>query len=726
MQSTQLSLIVKKLTEFYGTTFDNFTGYSAFSEVKNYASDDLDMFISDLISLARKQNFLLVENNISEKNFFEVLNNTEHPVVFFEENRIIIAGYLLKNKNPFFYQITDDQVVEEIIDNSNFKPLTVQNNPDTSKDGKIKFLTVYPIENLNTNINTEMEHQTPLKRLFKMLRPERKDIGYIYIYAIVIGILSLSLPLGIQAIIGLVSGGLAFSSVYVLIGIVIVGVIISGIMQIYQLTLVEVLQRRVFTKAAFEFTYRIPRVKSESLLGSYAPELMNRFFDIVNIQKALPKVLIDMTAAVIQILFGILLLSLYHPFFIAFGFLTILIVVVAIYYNAPKGMETSLSESKYKYKVAQWLEDIARTLYAFKSAGSTNMPMQKMDYLVNNYLKYRAKHYKVLLNLYGNAVFFKAFITGLLLILGTSLVIDRQISLGQFVASEIIIVLVVNSVEKLISGTETVFDLLTAIEKMGHVTDLPLERQTGLQVNFHEENHGLDIKIKNMNYRYADGKKNVLKNINLEIKPNEKVCITGTNGSGKETLLKIMSAIFTDFDGSISYNNLSIKDIELNSIRDAIERNLAADLIFDGTMLENIVMGRASITLSDVQWALEKLNMNENIAELEEGLTTQMIAGGNRFSESFIAKISVARCVAEKPKLLMINDIYRGLHKSERMSAIAFLTDKSTPWTLLTISNDPMIMAACDRVVVLDEGSIVMDGPYKELIKNPDFQEAVD
>jgi len=724
MQSTQLSLTVRKLTEFYGNKFDNFTQNSAFTGVKTYSGEELNMFISDLIQTARKQNFLLVENYISKEKFQQLLKDAEHPILFFQDESVILAGHQLKDKKPFFYQIKQQNTVEEISDNTDFRPHLMNHNPETSLNGKIRFLTVYPLENINPT--SEAKHLSPLKRLFRMLKPERKDIGYIYLYAIVIGTISLTLPLGIQAIIGLVSGGLAFSSVYVLIGVVIVGVIISGIMQIYQLTLVEILQRRVFTKAAFEFTYRIPRVKSEALLGSYAPELMNRFFDIVNIQKALPKVLIDLTGAVIQIIFGILLLSLYHPYFIAFGLLTIGIVSIVISYNAPRGMETSLSESKYKYKVAQWLEDIARTLYAFKSAGSTQMPMQKMDYLVNNYLKYREKHYKVLVNLYGNAVFFKAFITGLLLILGTSLVIDRQISLGQFVASEIIIVLVVNSVEKLISGTETVFDLLTAVEKMGHVTDLPLERQTGLAINFHEENHGLDIKIQNLSYQYADGGKNVLNNLNLEVKPNESVCITGTNGSGKETLLKILSGIFTDFQGAISYNDLSIKDIQLDSIRDAIERNLATDLIFDGTMLENIVMGRAGITLSDVQWALKNLRMNENIGELEDGMTTQMIAGGKRFSESFVAKISVARCVVEKPKLLMINDIYRELHKSERMSAIAFLTDKSNPWTLLTISNDPMIMAACDRVIVLNEGLIVLDSNYKELIKNPNFQDVVD
>jgi len=559
-----------------------------------------------------------------------------------------------------------------------------------------------------------------------MLRKEKKDITTIYIYAIVVGIISLTLPLGIQAIIGLISGGLFFSSVYVLVGVVILGIIFSGILQIYQQTLVEILQRRVFAKAAFEFTYRIPRVKSESLLGVYAPELMNRFFDILNVQKALPKVLIDVTAAVIQIMFGIILLSLYHPYFIAFGAITVIIVSLVVYYNAPKGLESSLTESKYKYKVAQWLEDIARTLYAFKSAGSTNLPMQRMDHLVNNYLKYRKKHFSVLLILFGNAVFFKAFITGLLLVLGTALVIDRQITLGQFVASEIIIVLVVNSVEKLIGCIETIFDLLTAVEKMGTVTDLPLERQNGLNYDFNKHTEGMAIKLQNLSYKYPDGNKKVLKNLNLDIAPNESICITGTNGSGKETLLKILSAIFTEYEGSVSYNGISIRDLNLNAVRDAIERNLAIDLIFDGSLLDNVVMGRKNITFEDLQWSLQNLNMQDVIAELPEGLNTQMIAGGKRFSESFIAKISVARCVVEKPKLLMITDIYRELHKAERMKCIAFLTDKQNPWTLLTISNDPMVMAACDRVIVMNEGEVVLDGPFDELMKNDKFMSLVD
>jgi ABC-type bacteriocin/lantibiotic exporter with double-glycine peptidase domain len=727
MNHKQLSLITEKLTTFYEQEFNHFTQKSPLENQQDYA-DDVSAFIIDLTQELQRQNILLVENYIEPENFKVLIGGNLHPIIFFDESSgnltPIIASRTLRHKEDFFWKISDTSI-SQISDSQNFKPNLIKDNPDINKNNKVRFLTIFPLENISKE-HSSVHHLSPMKRLFRMLAAEKKDIYTIYVYALVSGAIGLTLPLGIQAIISLISGGLVFSSVYVLVAIVIAGIIISGILQIYQQTLVEVLQRRVFAKAAFEFTYRIPRIRAEALLKYYAPELMNRFFDILTIQKALPKILIDITAAVIQISFGIILLALYHPFFIAFGVLAVAIVTITIYLNSAKGLETSILESKYKYRVAQWLEDLARTLYAFKSAGSTNMPIQKMDYLVNGYLKYRKKHFKVLLILFGNAVFFKVFVTGVLLILGTSLVIDRQITLGQFVASEIIIVLVVNSVEKLISSTDVIFDLLTAVDKMGHITDLPLETDKGLKYDFHAQNHGISVELKNMSYKYQDAKKYVLKNINLEIKPNESVCITGTNGSGKETLLKILSAIYTDYEGGISYNGLSIRDIELNSIRDGIERNLSSDLIFDGTLLENIVMGRTSITLNDVHWGLNNLNMTEAIAELSEGLSTTMIAGGKRFSESFIAKLSVVRCVVEKPKLLMVTDIYRELHKSDRMKVAGFLTDKNNPWTLLTISNDAAIMAACDRVIVLNEGEIVMDGSYQKLLQNPHFQEIID
>jgi ABC-type bacteriocin/lantibiotic exporter with double-glycine peptidase domain len=315
---------------------------------------------------------------------------------------------------------------------------------------------------------------TPLQRLIRLLGTERRDIGYVYLYAIVAGIISLSLPLGIQAVFNLVSGGMVFSSVYVLIGLVIIGVIISGFILVGQQVLVEVLQQRVFVKAAFEFTYRLPRIQPEALNGINPPELMNRFFDVLTIQKGLPKLLIDLTAAVVQIVFGIILLSFYHPVFIAFGIITVLVVVGLILILNNSALRTSLNESKYKYKFVAWLQNMAGRLPVLRQQSDSADSMTHTDDYVAQYIQYRNEHFSVLKRFYYSAVAFKTLVTGGLLILGTTLVVGREMTLGQFVAAELVIVLVTSSVDKLIMSIDVVYDLLTAVEKIGNVTDLPL------------------------------------------------------------------------------------------------------------------------------------------------------------------------------------------------------------------------------------------------------------
>ncbi|QHW00404.1 ABC transporter transmembrane domain-containing protein [Spirosoma endbachense] len=330
-------------------------------------------------------------------------------------------------------------------------------------------------------MSTISSYQGPpssVQRLLRLLGTEKKDISYIYLYALVTGFISLSLPLGIQAIFNLVSGGLVFSSVYVLIGVVILGVLATGLLLVGQMTLVEVLQQRIFAKAAFEFTYRLPRIEPSALSGYYPPELMNRFFDVLTIQKGLPKLLIDLTAAAMQILFGIILLSFYHPVFLAFGLFTLLSITGISWIYGPRGLRTSLEESKYKYKVVAWLEDHARDLPRYRGHEDALEPIDQMDELVASYVTHRNAHFRVLKRFFYSGVAFKTIVTGGLLILGTALVVGREMALGQFVAAELVIVLITSSVEKLISGIDTVFDLLTAVEKIATVTDLPLETDT--------------------------------------------------------------------------------------------------------------------------------------------------------------------------------------------------------------------------------------------------------
>ena len=196
----------------------------------------------------------------------------------------------------------------------------------------------------------------PLRRFFRLIGGERKAIVKIYIYAVIGGIIGLSLPLGIQAVINLVSTGAIVTSWYILISVVILGIIFGGLLQIFQLGLSETIQQRIFAKSAIELAFRIPRIDAAGIRDYFVPELLNRFFDTVTVQKGLSKILLDFSTASLQIIFGLLLLSFYHPIFIAFGFGLLVLVIAMILATGPMGLKTSLTESEDKYEVAHWLE----------------------------------------------------------------------------------------------------------------------------------------------------------------------------------------------------------------------------------------------------------------------------------------------------------------------------------------------------------------------------------
>lgn len=291
----------------------------------------------------------------------------------------------------------------------------------------------------------------PMQRFFGLLRLDRKDISYVYLYAIFSGLITLSLPLGVQAIIGLIAGGNLSASLFLLVGIVTAGTAFSGVLKVMQLSVMENIQRRVFARSSFDFSYRLPRMRLNALDNYFPPELVNRFFDTITLQKGLPKILVELSSAALQILFGLLLIAFYHPFFVFFGGFLILLIYLIVRFTGPRGLDTSIQESTYKYEVAYWLEEQARAVNTFKLAGNDTLALQKTDQLVTNYLGARKKHFQVLLMQYGSIVGFKTLITGMLLLLGGYLVIENQINIGQFVAAEIVIILVLAAVEKLLS-----------------------------------------------------------------------------------------------------------------------------------------------------------------------------------------------------------------------------------------------------------------------------------
>lgn len=688
---------------------------------RQYEGHELTEFKRDLSEAAYKAHLQMLDYSLPIDQFAQFLAEIKQPAILFrKQNHGFIPQLVIPLKNA--YQLTSfgEQVstetsttLDEIF--SNF-----------SVDGEIRFITVMKLNNLVSS-DDEQSTDTPSPgwRLAKLLLTEKRDILYILFYAIVVGLISLVLPLGIQTTMELISGGVFFSSVYVLIGGVIVGTLVAGGLQVFQISLVEYLQRRVFTKAAFEFAYRLPRIKLTALDKHYTPELVNRFFDVITIQKSLPKFLIEFSGAAFQILFGLLLLSLYHPFFVFFGAGLLGVLFLIFYILGPRGLKTSILESKYKYQVIHWLEDVGRSLHAFKITGSTNLPIRKTDYHVSSYLKNRKSHFRILLTQFGAIVFFKAAIIGGLLIMGTSLVVQREITLGQFVASEVVIILILASVEKIIMYTDVVYDLLTAVDKVGIVTDLPMEKRGGIDMLPNDVKIPFAIKARKLTYQHVGHATHTLQNIDFDIAAGEKICVAGISGSGKSTLVNVLAGLLPNFEGSVSMNGYSLRDLDLTFFRDHLGGNGTAEDIFDGTWLENITVGNLNVNIGTVLKALEEVGLQDEVNLLPQGLETRILSHGKGLSSSTIQKILLARCLAKDSRLLLIHDYFSFFNRKEKSIIVSKLIGHKDK-TVIIVSNDPMVMGACHRVLVLHEGHVSAQGTFRDLLAQGALDHCID
>lgn len=545
------------------------------------------------------------------------------------------------------------------------------------------------------------------QRLINLLKLDRKDILQVFFYAIFAGLVSLSLPLGIQAIINLIQSGRVSVSWIVLVFIVIAGVALVGLLSLMQLRITENLQQKIFIRSSFEFGFRLPKIKTEALHNQYPPELANRFFDTLTIQKGASKLLIDFSSALLQIVFGIILLSLYHPFFIFFGIFLMLLLYIIFKFSYSSGLSSSLKESKYKYKVVSWLQEIARNNFSFKKASNFDYALTKNDRLVSEYLAHREKHFSVIKRQFTQLIIFKIIITAGLLLIGGYLVLNQQMNIGQFVAAEIIILLVINSVEKIIIGLETLYDVLTSVEKIGQITDLDIEETSAKTSDFCYTN--IQLAAENLSFKFPDAPDYVLEKINLTIEQSDKIYLEGNNGSGKTTLIRILSGLMKPTSGSFYINDDTYRKIDLEQYRSQISTIITGETPFEGTILENITFNNPLISQEDLKWAIDSVKLGDFIKSLPKGLETKIYPEGKQLSSSNAQKILLARSIINRPKILFYEDSLDKMDNDAAKEVIDFITSNENKWTLVVSSKNEYWKQKCNRKITMSEGKIIND-----------------
>lgn len=578
------------------------------------------------------------EAHVSIDQLIEFGDASSLPVIVFKEHGGHLQPYLIIQQQQQVSEIQLGTGVTKVYDSGSY-PYESLFLPETASN----CITITPFESAYTKLVQDSPDANTFKKLFSILRMDKKDIFNLFFYATLGGLVGLAIPLGIQSLINFLQTGQVTASGVLLIVFIILAVMFSGILQIIQLWLMEILQQRLFAKVALDFVYRLPKLSFDKNRHLFGPEVMNRFFDIVSLQKGLSSVLIDLTASVLQVVFGLLILSFYHPIFIAFSAFLIVIIYLIIRFTGTKGLEYSLKESKVKYLTASWLQTVARSRFSFQMAETNNLHSRRMDTLVGEYIMARKKHFKVLVTQYLAFVIFSVLITGGLLIIGYYLLLSEAITLGQFVAAEIIILLIVNAVEKSILKIESVYDILTSVEKITHVAALPLEEnRAGMSFQKHEK---LSLHFEQLKVGKTE--------LQLTVKTGEYLQIDFNNQLEKDELVEILAKTNTNYNGKVAINNIDYQLIDKSFITKKIAFSTEQELLFDGTIFENITMGHHDVDEYQVRQLFNELNAIEFINMFPEGFNTEIIGGHYADQHELYHFCLLARMILKRPAIMV-------------------------------------------------------------------------
>ncbi len=547
-----------------------------------------------------------------------------------------------------------------------------------------------------------MTPSNPLNRIAQLVKLHKKEVVSIYLFSMLSGLINLSLPLGVQTIIGLVMGATMVSSIYVLIFFVVLGVFLVGLLQLNQMKIIETIQQRVFTSYAYTFADTIPRMDLKKMDRYFIPEKVNRFFDTVNIQKGFAKLLLDIPIASVQIVFGILLLALYHPLFILLGIFLIILLFLIFNLTSRRGIATSIQESNYKYEVVGFFNEIGRTLKSFKFSQGSDLNLEKTNAHTRGYLEARTQHFHVLLFQYKTLIFFKVSLTVLMLTLGTYLLIQQQLNIGEFIAAEIVILMVIGAVEKLITSLDSAYDVITGLEKIASVTESPLEHSGTMDIN---TDKGLEIQLADFSFSFDKDKK-VLDSINLKLLPGQKVCITGPEGSGKSMLLRILTGNYQDFNGSFQINHFPIHNYSLKSLRKQTGILLHGQEIFGGSLWENISLGQKEITSEVILQKANELGFDDLLNHFSLGFETIIEPIGKKTPQTIIRKILLLRALCGNKKLLLLEEPWAGLESKNKETIKKYLLNLPADTTVVVVSDDADFNRLTDQQINMRHGKI--------------------
>ena len=531
--------------------------------------------------------------------------------------------------------------------------------------------------------STETKTLTPLKRLIAFMKPETGDVKAILVFSLVIGLLSLTLPLAVEAVVNTI----AFGSVQPLIVLSLIVLVFLGFragLQVLTTIIAEYIQRKLFVRTVEDLSYRLTRVPLPIWRKYHGPELVNRFFDIVSVQKITAKLLLDTLMLVLQTLIGMALLAFYHPYLLGYDVGLLALMTIILWLIGRGAVKTAKEESQLKYETAAWLQEIVRHPSTFKFNGGLGFAINRADELSASYINHRQRHFNILLRQVTFAMTMQVIAATVLLGLGGYLVISQEMTLGQLVAAELIVTVILTSFAKLGKDLESYYDLMASVDKLGKLFDLPVEPSDMLQLPRSKEARALSL----MNLKLDSS---VQTPCDIEFAAGQSVAIFGSSELRRSKLIESMVGHSKAASGYVLVDDYRIDTISAESLQESV--SLIRELeVFEGTVDENIRMGREGLGSDRVNQIINLLGLGEIVSNLEDGLLTKLSISGYPLAQGKTIRIVLARTFIASPGIVFIDGLLDRLSDEDLLDVLKRL-DAFDGETTVVISTGRKVIA---------------------------------
>ena len=542
---------------------------------------------------------------------------------------------------------------------------------------------------------------SPARRFIGILLAEKQEVRTLLMFSVISALLYLAVPMAVDAIVSnLAFGGQArpYLQALVIVSFAPFGCLgLQSVVTGFQFYVSDMIQRRIFVRAASDLAYRLPRVKARVHDEVHAPEMVNRFLDIVTAQKSTALLLLDGLNLVFGGLIGMLLLSVYHPLLLIFAAVLLLLIILSLWLLGRSAVDTSIEESRMKYDLVNWFEEVAHFPFLFKGPGGSRMAHERANELSTGYVMARGRHFRVLMRQIAALLTLQVVASAALLIVGGYLVISQQITLGQLVASEIIMSGIVASLAKLGKKLEAWYDAMAAMDKLGHVFDLETEREGGEKPP--TRGLGAEVVASRMSFAHIPSLP-LFTGQSFTIPAGASAAIVGPHGAGASSLLDILFGLRQPSAGFVTNDGVDLRTWDLEALRESTQL-LRRDEIMDATVVENLRLGRSDIGMDEIRAALKQVGLLDELLARPEGLNLRLKIGGAPLSGNQRMRLILARALAHRPRLLLIDELLDNMDDASFTQISAAILGKSQPWTVIVTTRDSQVITRCDHIIEL-------------------------